>query len=219
MVYWTSVISLGIASIILGTVALLVFVGFGTGKSIEAPGFVVPSEQLSSCSSLVVDVEEIALRDVPEAIKWIGADEFLTIASANGMTLNAVLSSQDAIDKALLGRTSCILSLEPGLEVTRVSSGDVPLLIQAIEPINFSGSGAIIEIPLQSVQGSSLVIEGEFDSQSDLRVNGMIYFAQSQDVLLFAGLVSISFLLTFVALIIFGVVRRSRRGTVTDGAP
>lgn len=218
MVYWASVIGVGIASIIFGTVALLVFASFGTGKAIKASGFDVPAEQLSSCSSLVIDVADIALKDVPDAVKWVGANEYLTIATSNELTLQAILSSQDTIDQALLGRTSCILSLEPAPEVSRVSSGDDPLLIQAIEPTIFSESGDVIEIPLQIVKGSSLVIEGEFDSESDLRVNGMIYFAQSQNVLLFAGLGAISLLMMDVALIIYGVVRRNRRRSATDGA-
>lgn len=217
LVYWSSVIIVGIASIIFGTVALLIFMNFGTGKAIEAQGFEVPGEELSSCSSLLIDVESIDLRGVPEVAELVGAEEYLNISTSNGIPLKGVLSSRATIDQALLGRTTCILSLEPAVSVSVVSSGDEPLLTDSIEPTIYSESGSALEVPLQLVEGSSLAIEGEFEVESDLRANASIYFAQAQGVLLVAGVVALILLMTEVLLIILGVVRRNRRRVLAGG--
>lgn len=181
-----------------------------------APGLAVPGDMLSRCNSVLIDIEAVSLQDVPEALKVMGVSEFLQISSDQAAPLTVVVAERSEIDAALLGRATCLLVVDPQIAIESISSGSQPFDIDLVDSVRFVQSGEIVDIPIENLDQSSIVITGEFDGNSTIHVDGKIVYAGVQNTIwVLLGLTA--FLILFLVIMVtMGILRRRRHSTITD---
>jgi hypothetical protein len=194
----------------LGGVATFIYLLVGTRNEIAAKGFTISADELSGCTSFVLDVESAYVSPVSGDLLLGDRETYLEISASPESILQSLKVDTSALNEVLLGKRICVIQNTDGPTVKVLNSGDTALSVTDFPNMEIS-VGEKISFPDDDLPGNSLLIS--FDPSrtftSDIAINGLIKYPQSSVILWASSCLAVVFLIA--ALILTVAVRNNRK--------
>lgn len=193
----------------LGGVATFTYLLVGTHSEIAVKGFTIGADELSGCTSFVLDVESASVSPVSGDLLLGDRETYLEISTSPKSILQSLKVDTGALNEVLLGKKVCVIHITDSPTVQVLSSGDSALSVADFPNMEIS-VGEKISFPDYDLPGNSLLIS--FDPSrtftSDVTINGLIEYPQSSVILWASSCVAVVFL---IAAVILAVAVRNNR--------
>lgn len=194
----------------LGGVATFIYLLVGTHNEISAKGFTISADELSGCTSFVLDVESIFVSPVRGDLLLGDRESYLEISTSPESILQSLKVDTGALNEVLLGKNICVIQIAGNPAVKQLSSGEAALSVSDF-PNTEVIMGEKISFPDYELPGYSLLISFEQSRTfiPDVAINGLIKYPQSSMILWVSSCAAVVFLIA--ALILAVAVRNNRK--------
>lgn len=197
-----------------GGLAAAIYASVGSGKSISASGPRIMLDELQSCSVILVDLDRIEI-GLPDQLALLpGATEELVIATVPEVNLKAGLLPREAVDFAILGSDTCILSSDTdSWSVAHSSLGQPWLNIDATTGFTVTAAGTIVRFNANSAAKSTLIIDvtDPGTQVKQITLDAEISYPNANSWALGFATASSVLLIFFVALVVVVIVKKTKR--------
>jgi hypothetical protein len=202
------------AGLVAGGLATSLFMVFGSDKGLIVEGPVINSEELQSCSVVVIDLERIDIASPTQLALLPNPLERLTVDISPEAQFSAGLFSRESADSAILGFDTCIATLESNSWVVKHSALGEPWF-RIGDRIGFVAgqSGTPISFNATQASNSTLIISVTEQDQviTEVVLKADLSFPNANVWITGLAIISGALVALFIVLVVLFIVK-SRRG-------
>ncbi len=203
-----------VSALVAGILAISLFTAFGSGKALSVDGPVISAEELQFCEVVLIDLDRIEISRPSQLALLPNLRERITIDLSPEEEFNAGLLARDSVDSTILGRDTCIASLESNTWIVTHSALGEPWF-EFGEPVGFvaTGSGTSISFDVAQASNSSLIISNTDQGQpiQQIELSGDLSFPTENAWIIGLMAISGTLIVVFIVSVVIYIVK-NRKG-------